>query len=184
MFLALPSVAIAEHTCDDGLPKGTVLKQEHHLPQKWFFVDGKSLVGPALHVALKKQFRGQYVTSFEEVEYDYLCLKDKDTYVAITTSDFGDGVAYSRTPPKCMRCNASNKISKQFVSGSGLNLGQTKAQVSSIIDVPITADVVSVEFEETVTEPSGKVWHTEVLRLEFANDVLIQVSIYDFKEGA
>ncbi len=184
LFLALPSVAIAEHTCDDGLPKGTVLKQAHHLPQEWFLVGGKSLIGPALHVALKKQFGNQYVTGFEEGEYGYLCLKDKGTYVAVTTSGFGDGVAYSRTPPKCMKCNASNKISKQFISGSGLHLGQTKAQVSSIIDAPITSDVVSVEFEETVTESGGKVWHTEVLRLEFANDVLIQVSIYDYKEGA
>jgi hypothetical protein len=183
LFLALPSVVIAEHACIEELPNGTVLKQAHHLPQGWFLVGGKSLVGPALHVSLKKQFGNQYVTGFDEGEYGYLCLNNKYTYVEVTASDFGNGVTYSRTAPKCSKCNASNKLGKQFSSGSGLHLGQTKAQVSAIIDTSITSDIASVEFEETVNEFSGKVQHTEVLRLEFANNALIRFSIYDFKES-
>lgn len=184
LLLALPVTAITDHTCIEELPNGTVLKQIHHLPKEWFLVGGKSLIGPTLHVALKKQFKSQYVTGFEEGEYGYLCLNDKKTYVAVTTSDFGNGVSYSKTAPKCSKCNVTKKLGKEFSSGSGLHLGQTKAQVSAIINVPITSDIFSVEFEEMVTESTGKIWHTETLRLEFANDVLIQVSIYDFKEGA
>lgn len=184
LFLALPATAIADHTCIEELPNGTVLKQTHHLPKEWFLVGGKSLIGPALHVALKKQFESQYVTGFEEGEYGYLCLNDKNTYVAVTTSDFGNGVSYSRMAPKCSKCNTTNKLGKQFNSGSALRLGQTKAQVSAIIGVPITSDILSVEFEETVTESTGQIWHTETLRLEFANDVLIRMIIYDYKEGA
>lgn len=184
LFLALPSAAFAEHACIEELPNGTVLKQAHHLPQEWFLVGGKSLIGPALHVALKKQFGIQYVTGFEEGEYGYLCVKENGTYVEVTTNSFGVGVNYSKTAPKCSKCNAANKLGKQFSSGSGLHLGQTKAQVSAIINAAVTSDIVSVTFEETVAEPPRKVWHTEVLRLEFANDVLIRVSIDDYKEDA
>jgi len=183
LFLALSSAAIADHACIEELPNGTVLKQAHHLPQDWFLIGGKSLIGQALHIALKKQFRNQYVAGFDEGEYGYLCLNDKNTYVEVTTSAFGNGVTYSKTAPECSKCNPSNKLGKQFGSGSGLYLGQTKPQVSAIINVPITSDIVSVEFEETVTETTGKVWHTETLRLEFANDALIRLSIYDYKEG-
>jgi hypothetical protein len=184
LFLALPSSAIAEHTCIEELPNGTVLKQARHLPQEWFLVGGKSLIGPALHAALKKQFGNKYVTGFEEGEYGYLCLKDKGSYVEVTTNSFGVGVSYSKMAPKCSKCNASNKLGKHFSSGIGLHLGQTKAQVSAIINAPVTSDTVSVTFEETVAEPTGNIWHTEILRLEFANDVLIRVSINDFKEAA
>jgi len=184
LFLALSSAAIADHACIEELPNGTVLKQVHHLPQDWFLVGGKSLIGPALHTALKKQFRNQYVAGFDEGEYGYLCLNDKNSYVEVTTSDFGNGVTYSKTAPECSKCNPSKKLGQQFSSGSGLHLGQTKPQVSAIINAPISSDIVSVEFEETVTESTGKVWHTETLRLEFANGTLIRLSIYDYNEGA
>jgi hypothetical protein len=184
LFLAMVSVAHAEHSCIEELPYGTVLKQARHLPQEWFLVGEKSLIDPALHTALKKRFSSQYVSGFEEGEYGYLCLGDKDTFVTVTTNDFGVGVDYSKVAPKCQKCNSLNKLGKQFTSGSGLHLGQTKAQVSAIIGNPVISDIVSVTFEETVTEATGKVWHTEDLRLEFANDILIRIRINDYKEGA
>jgi hypothetical protein len=184
LFLALSSAVLADHACIEERPNGTVSKRTGHLPHEWFLVGGKSLTDPALHAALKQKFGSKYISGFEEGEFGFLCLKDKGAYVTVTSNEFGVGVDYSKAPPKCMKCNTSNDLGKQFGSGTGLRLGQTKAQVSAIISQPVDSDIVSVEFEETITESAEKVLHTEVLRLEFANDLLIRVSVYAHKEGA
>jgi len=183
LFLALPATAIADHSCLEELPEGTVLKQAHHLPKEWFLIGGKSLIDPALHTALRKQFKSQYVTGFGEGEFGYLCLHDKSAYVQVSTSDFGNGVTYSAVAPKCTKCNTTSVISKQFWSGSGIHIGQSKAQVSTVINFPITSDISTVEFEEEVTNSTGKIWYVETLRLEFSRDKLIRMSIDDYQES-
>ena len=158
------------------------MKREQRFPEEWFLVGEESVIEPTLHTKLKNKFGSKYVSGFEEGEYGYLCLKNKDSYIAVTTDGWGVGADYSKTPPKCLKCNTSSILDKEFRSGSGLYLGQTIALVSAIIQAPFTSDVVTVSFEHIVAEPTTNVRHTEVLRIEFADDVLIRFSIHDYEE--
>jgi hypothetical protein len=137
-----------------------------------------------MHTALKKQYKAHYVSGNDEGEYGYLCLKFKDNYLAINTSDYGTGADYSKVAPACLKCSTISKDAGKFVSGTGLSLGQSRTKVSQLLNKPINSNVVDLTYEETESGDNGDVLHTEILRLEFKNGLLIRYSILDYREGA
>jgi len=184
VLLVLPMAAGAEHDCVDGYPMGSPVVFASPFPAKWFLVGGADITDPKTHAALKEHYRNEYVTGYEEGPLGSLCLKLKTGYVAITTSDFGRGVEYSRAPPRCIKCEAIAPKESDFHSGTGLSLGNTKARVSALLRTPITSDLTDVTFEETESAGPTTTLHIEALSLEFVNDRLVRFSVDDYREGA
>jgi hypothetical protein len=173
---------MADHACVDDSPSGSSIPLKHPFPKKWFRVGQRSVIDPATHKTLKESHKASYVSGYEEGPFGYLCLKADGGYLAITTSDFGPGADYSKVAPKCLKCSDSSTDLKEFASGTGLRLGQTKAEAAAQINVALPADVVDLTYDET--EDNGKVLHTESLHLEFKNNMLVRLTIYDYREGA
>jgi hypothetical protein len=184
LSLLIPASAGADHICIDGWPMGRPVAIGKAFPDKWFMVGSAHITDPKSHVALKDRFKNQYITSYDEGPVGSLCLKWQGEYVAVTTSDYGPGVQYSVAAPKCLKCEQSRTDESEFRSGTGLRLGQTKKEVSGLLQVQIESDLTDVTFEDTEVSGSTKTLHTEALSLEFQNDRLVRFSVYDFREGA
>jgi hypothetical protein len=162
---------------------GAPLKSAQPLPPRWFLVGPADVTNPSTHKRLKERYGKEYVSGFDEGPVGYLCLKQNGGYVSVTTSDFGPGVEYSVAAPRCLKCGVASATENNFVSGTGLQLGLTKAKASALLHSKIEADLTDVTFEETETTLSGKALHTQVLSLEFKDDRLIRFSVYDYREG-
>jgi len=163
---------------------GTPVTLPRPLPDKWFLVGSANVTAEATHSTLKTRYEKQYVSGYEEGPFGYLCLKLLGGYIAVTTSDFGSGAQYSVDEPKCLKCTTASVADDAFTSGTGLQLGLTKAQASALLKTTIPADLTDVTFETTEPYGSGKVLHTQQLSLEFKADRLIRFSVYDYQEGA
>jgi hypothetical protein len=183
LLLLIPISAGADHTCVDGYPMGTAVAVAKAFPTKWFLVGSAHITDPKTHAALRNRYKKEYKAGYDEGPVGSLCLKLQGEYVAVTTSDFGPGVQYSFAAPKCLKCEASGAGASEFRSGTDLRLGQTKVQVSELLQAQIQSDLTDVTFEETEVSDSTKTLHTEVLSLEFENDRLVRFSVYDFREG-
>jgi hypothetical protein len=183
LFL-MPALADAEHTCIDGYPMGTLIKSTQSLPSGWFQIGSRDVRKEAAHSAMKKHYGGKYLSGYDEGPVGSLCLKLKVGYVQVTTSDSGSGVHYSLLAPKCARCSSIGGAEKKFASGTGLRLSLTKMKTSKLLKMKIIADLTDVIFEETKTVGAVKVFHTEILSLEFKDDRLVRFSVYDYQEGA
>lgn len=70
--------------------------------------------------------------------------------------------------------------------GSGLRIGQTKAEVSAILGVSIRrdADIVTIRFEEIERGSRINRLHTESLRVEFRGDKLVSFDVSENWEDA
>ncbi|MHB1331822.1 MAG: hypothetical protein ACYCY1_04440 [Sulfuriferula sp.] len=132
---------------------------------------------------MKQRYGEKYLSGYDEGPVGSLCLKLKVGYVEVTTSDFGSGVQYSVLVPKCARCATISGMEKEFVSGTGLRLGLTKAKTSELLKTKIVADLTDVTFEQTKSAAAAKVLYTEVLSLEFKDDRLVRFSAYEYEEG-
>jgi hypothetical protein len=184
LLLLASSTAFGDHSCLEERANGSIVKRESRLPQGWFKVGDASVVDPTLHLSLKKRYGSKYISGVEEGEYGYLCLKDKTGYVSVSTSGFGTGVEYSSAKPDCLKCKQAKDFGERFTSGTGLRLGQTKARASSMLGTPITQEIVSVIFEEQTATGELYALHTEILRVEFKDDLLVRSSVYDYQESA
>lgn len=180
----MPALSEADHACIDGYPMGAMVKLAQPLPSGWFRVGSRDVRKKATHSDLKQRYGDEYLSSYDEGPVGSLCLKLRIGYVEVTTSDFGSDVQYSVLAPKCARCGLISGTEKQFVSGTGLRLGLTKAKTSKLLKTKIVADLTNIAFEETKTIGGARVLHTEVLLLEFKEDRLVRFSVYDYEEGA
>ncbi len=183
-LLLVASLAEADHACVDGYPMGTPVKFAQPLPSRWFRIGSADVRKEATHSVLKQRYGAEYLSSDDEGPVGSLCLKLKVGYVQVTTSDFGSGVQYSVLAPKCTRCGSISVTEKEFASGTGLRLGLTKTKASELLKTKIVANLTDVTFEETKTDGTEKVLHTEVLSMEFKDDRLVRFSIDDYREGA
>lgn len=182
LFLVLASAADAAHECEDDSPHGTESKRELPFPRSWFKVGNLLLTDPQLHVALKEEYDGRYVSGVDEGEFGYLCLNGGTAFVSVTTNDWAVRAQYAGAAPACLSCAVSSGIPAQLSSASGLTLGQTKTEVASVIGAQIESDIVTVQFEALRTQSPRNVWHTETLELEFANEVLVRFSVAAYDE--
>jgi hypothetical protein len=185
VLFALCGTAAADHTCIEELPSGTKVERSTRFPDQWFLVGNQSILDPKFHAALKRQYSGMYVSGKEEGPYGVLCLKAAEQYVSVATNDFGVNVAYSRKPPKCQSCKAAANPESTWMSGTDVALGMTRAQVSAALGLPLPdGSTITVQFEETESDASGKVIHEQSLRLSFSGDVLVRFILDDNREGA
>jgi len=184
LSLLMPTLAGAEHACDDGYPMGTPIKLAKPLPNVWFRIGSRDVRKKATHAALKQEHVGVYRSGYEEGPVGSLCLKLNDGYVEVTTSDFGLGVQYSELMPKCAKCSSNTGTEEQFISGTRLRLGMTKAETSELLKSKIVADLTDITHEETKAVGGTRVLHTEMLSLEFKNNRLVRFSVYVYEEGA
>lgn len=183
LLLLIPALADAEHTCDDGYPLGKPVKLAQSLPSRWFLVGSTDVRKETTHTALKKRYRKEYLSGYDEGPFGSLCFKLKHGYVEVTTSKYGSGVHYSILTPKCARCSSLRGTEKEFSSGTGLRLGLTKAKTSALLKSKIVADLTDLTFDETRMSGAVRVLHTELLSLEFKEDQLVRFSVYEYQEA-
>jgi len=93
--------------------------------------------------------------------------------------DSGSWFEFSTRAPKCWKCTFMRLDLAHLAPGSGLRIGQTKGQVSTILDVSIRSDVdlVTIRFEEVERGPRTNRLHTESLRVEFRADKLVSFDV-------
>jgi len=74
----------------------------------------------------------------------------------------------------------------QFVPGSGLRIGQTKAQVSAIlgVSIPNDAEIVAIRFDQVEKDRQKNQSHHEMLRVQFRTDKLISFDVIEAWEGS
>jgi len=173
LALAVAVPATADNDCVEGFPNGRKIDVSHHLKKEWFLTGSDALNDPSFSAKLKNL----YPNSFNGV---LVCLKDSSGYITVSTdTEYGPWSDYSVQPPKCFKCEPHHNALIQLSSGTGLHLGQTKNEASHILGIPLTDDVIEIQFNET----TKSIFHTESLRLEFKNDTLVRFGIGDYREG-
>lgn len=184
LFSLTPFIVFAEHDCIDERPYGFQIKVKKELPNNWFIIGNKSIIGPQLHSILSSKYAKYYILGVDNEGFtiDHFCGYKNGIYVNISNGDFGPWAEISSEAPKCEKCNPVTEDIKYFVSGSGLTIGQDKATVSSILGYSIKEDVTSISFEELEKGKEHNIWHSQMLRVEFRNNKLIRFSIDDFRE--
>ncbi len=184
LLVFAPVIAPADHDCIDERPYGHQIKVKGKLPKNWLMIGDKSIMDPQLHSILSSKYAKYYTSGLDDEGFtiDHFCGYKDGIYIFISNGDFGPSAEFSLDAPKCVKCSTVTEDIKKLVSASGLIIGQNKATVSSILGYTIKEDITSILFEEIETNNENKIWHSQMLRVEFRNDRLIGFSVSDYRE--
>lgn|SRR2546425_8122844 len=181
-LIMLPMFAAADYDCIDSRPSGNKIKLDKYLPKEWLIFGDRVLNDSKFHSELRARYKDHYVVN--ENGSGYVCLYSEGVYVTVSNSDFGPWVEFSSIAPKCLKCSLVKGDTKNLVSKSGLRLGQSKAEVSTLLYVSLESDIVEISFEELEKGVKFDTRHVQSLTIEFQSDKLIRFTVYDYREGA
>jgi hypothetical protein len=184
LIIITPLSSLADHDCIEGREYGHQIKLKKPLPKNWLIIGDKLIYNPELHSILRSKFAKYYTLGTDEEGFSiaHFCGYKNGIYASISNGDFGPSAEFSSEAPKCWKCKTVTEDIEYFVSGSGLKIGQDKARATSILGYTIKEDITSISFEEIEKVKEHNTWHSQTLRIEFRNNKLIRLSIYDFRE--
>jgi len=181
----LPLAAAADHPCVDGQPYGEQVERKERLPREWLMLNGKVVSDISLHAELRERYKKAY-RSRSDGTGGFMCLKTGRLYINVSRWDSGSSFDFSTRAPKCWKCTSMTVDLNQFVPGSGLRIGQTKAQVSAIlgVSIPNDAEIVAIRFDQVEKDRQKNQSHHEMLRVQFRTDKLISFDVIEAWEGS
>jgi len=139
----------------------------------------------SLHAELRKRYKKAYRSRSDNTG-GFVCLHTGELYLNVSKYDSGSWFEFSTHAPKCWKCTFMRLDPDQLAPGSGLRIGQTKAEVSAILGVSIQSgvDIVTIRFSQVERGPRSNRLHSEHLRVEFRADKLISFDVSENWEDA
>jgi hypothetical protein len=182
VMLLSPSISIADNSCIDDHPTGHVIPIDRKLPEEWLTIGVKSLIDPTLFTELRSKFKKQYVSHQDGT--GSLCTYSKGVYIHIVTSEFGPSAEYSNTISKCSKCTTGDVNPIDLNYKAGISIGQNRSEVSSKLGgIPLNEEIEKISFEEHDKKDHGGTYHDQSITLDFKEDKLVRIFIYDYREG-
>jgi hypothetical protein len=183
LVAGIPVISFADHACVEGRENGEKIELINGFPAKWLTVGGEAITDSVFHAGLRSKFKGNYSINEEEgSRIGQFCAFSDGVYVDISTQESGQTAEYSAVAPICWKCKEAKRGIRYLVSGTGLQIGQTKSEASKLLGYGITNDVTELVFETIENRARIKVEHSQIVRLEFKSEKLIRFSISDYRE--
>jgi hypothetical protein len=185
--LLASSLAWAQYVCEGEPPvraKTTRVRLAEPMPVTWFQINGRSIEDPVLHRTMEDAWENGRVTEtgVEKSALAFLCLRMDSFYLVMRTDGVFGNASYSSEEPYCVVCSDSRGLSQKFSSGSGLRLGMTKAEVSSLLSTQVQADNLEISFETQLAEGGSSALRIDTLGLTFDHDRLVEYGVRVYRE--
>jgi hypothetical protein len=186
--LLFPLGGPADNTCIEGKETGPairVIEFKERLPRHWMTLNGKSVFGSQLATDLRTRYRAVYQVNRDGVG-GFLCVLIEGTYVTVSQYGSGAWFSFSAVAPTCWKCTPMASNLRLPSPGSGLRIGQTKAEVAATlrISIPSDFDAVTIRFTGREKRQGRDQLHHESLTIEFDQDKLIKFDVSDLREDA
>ena|SRR3989442_15092957 len=176
--------ASADHGCIEGRPYGRVIEVRQQLPRKWFFVGRKALSDRTLYSELNERYPDPN-TSHRDASR-FICLYVQGAYITVAYDASASWLDFSSVAPECWKCRVVNGNASELVSHSGLRIGQSRVEASTLLGVQLNRDhkAFTIRFHQVETGKNSKVWHEQSLTVEFQEDRLMRFHIIEHREPA
>ena len=168
--------------CDQAIDPGNIIELDHKFPAKWLQAGSLSISDPLLHATLQSEYPEYYTVNHDEFTVGVFCMLKDGVYTTLTTQYNGATADYSTVPYKCRICKSTEGDIGEWSSGTRLKIGQSRAEAQALLGVVLKENLTTLRFQETVEEDTYKVWHSQSLRLEFREEALCRLTLFDFRE--
>ena len=183
ILLVFSSSVLAEYECLETSSDSTKrIKLDKSFPNAWWRIAGFDLMEEDLAINIAKTYPDYSVLHSSG---GYICLGNTNSYVMISEHGFGNSLRISATSPKCNKECSKNKVldNKLPTMDLGVKIGQSKEIVSKLLEIKITDDVTSIEFQNIEKSKDFEIWHMESLKLTFKENKLVDLKLNDHREG-
>lgn len=147
------------------------IEYSHPLDDRLFTINPYSLRNSNLKTELIDDF-GDDVTEYGLFQRKEICLKNGEDYNVLAQTEFGQMYLLTHSVSSCSNCITSSSDDLPLYV-AGIELGQSKKEVSKLLGVDIEKDTVRLDYRYISESEDSIYYHNEYLLINFIDGFLV-----------